>query len=71
MGRKKILIPEINQENMTVKDMIFCVDLLRDILKVYRYDEAHHWRSSEEKYVEMLENVGGKVHLANKYVEVG
>ena len=70
MGRKKILIPEINQEKMTVKDMILCVDLLRDILKVYRYDEDHNWRSSEEKYVEMIERTCGKVHLAWKYVEV-
>jgi|14_taG_2_1085336.scaffolds.fasta_scaffold56413_3 hypothetical protein len=63
MKRKKILIPEINQENMTVKDMIFCVDLLRDILKQYTYNQ------SDDKYDDMMESIGGKVHLAWKYVE--
>lgn len=64
MKRKKILIPEINKEDMTVKDMIFCVDLLRDILNQYTYNQA------ADKYDDMLEQIGGKVHLAWKYVEV-
>lgn len=65
MRKEKIQIPYINKENMTVKDMIACVEMLRSILEVFDRDCAN-----DADYDEMLERVGGRVWQASKYAEV-
>ena len=62
MRKEKIQIPFINKENMTVKDMIACVEMLRSILEVFDKGDAD--------YDEMLERVGGRVWQASIYAEV-
>jgi len=65
MRKEKIQIPYINKENMTVKDMIACVEMLRSILEVFDRD-----CTNDTDYDEMLERVGGRVWQVSKYVEV-
>jgi len=65
MRKERIQIPYINKENMTVKDMVACVEMLRSILEVFDRD-----CTNDTDYDEMLERVGGRVWQASKYAEV-
>jgi hypothetical protein len=65
MRKERIQLPYINKENMTVKDMIACVEMLRSILEVFDREVT-----SDAQYDEMLERVGGRVWQASKYAEV-
>jgi len=65
MRRERIKIPHINKEQMTVKDMTACVEMLRSILEVFDRD-----CTDDAEYDEMLERVGGRVWQVSKYAEV-
>jgi len=65
MRKERIQIPYINKDQMTVKDMTACVEMLRSILEVFDRD-----CTNDADYDEMLERVGGRVYQASKYAEV-